>query len=80
MYAMLCCSLNHYQGLEPCLLESIMHRTVAPQPAAVPRSDFADTIFVATLCAASMGAVWDLATGHAAVFDRLISNWLDENN
>lgn len=56
-----------------------MHRSVTPPLAATSRSDFAETLFVATLCAASMGAVWDLATGHAAVFDRLISNWLDDS-
>lgn len=56
-----------------------MRYSISPPPAAPPRSDFADTMFVATLCAASMGAVWDLATGHAAAFDKLISTWLDHN-
>lgn len=56
-----------------------MRHPVSPPPAASQRSDFADTMFVATLCAASMGAVWDLATGHAAAFDKLISTWLDDS-
>ena len=56
-----------------------MSYSTRPPQVAAPHSDFADTMFVATLCAASMGAVWDLATGHAAAFDKLISNWIDSS-
>ena len=56
-----------------------MSYSTKPPQAAAPHSDFADTMFVATLCAASMGAVWDLATGDAAAFDKLISNWIDSS-
>lgn len=56
-----------------------MHHSAKPPHAAATHSDFAATMFVATLCATSMGAVWDLATGHAAAFDKLISNWLDDS-
>lgn len=56
-----------------------MHTSASPPPAANAPLEFADTVFVATLCAASMGAVWDLATCHAAAFDKLISTWLDDS-
>lgn len=56
-----------------------MQVSVSPPPHAASRPEFADTMFVATLCAASMGAVWDLATGHAAAFDKLISTWIDDS-
>lgn len=54
-----------------------MHQSLEPAPPVISRPISADTAFVASLCAASMGAIWDMATGHAAAFDKLISNWLD---
>lgn len=55
-----------------------MHQSNEPPPPVYARPTSADAAFVASLCAASIGAIWDMATGHAAAFDKLISNWLDD--
>jgi len=34
----------------------------------------------ASMFAASVGMIWDLATGHASAFDRLLSNLSDDEN
>lgn len=56
-----------------------MRYSPEPPRAAIARPTSADAAFVASLCAASMGAIWDMATGHAAAFDKLIANWLEDN-
>ncbi|MBA2126039.1 hypothetical protein DLM45_07355 [Hyphomicrobium methylovorum] len=39
--------------------------------------DLSSTALTATLFAASAGMIWDLATGHASAFDRILSNLSD---
>jgi hypothetical protein len=36
--------------------------------------DMSNTAFTASMFAASVGMIWDLATGHVSAFDRMLSN------
>jgi hypothetical protein len=40
--------------------------------------DVSNAVFTASMFAASVGMIWDLATGHAAAFDRMLSNISDD--
>jgi len=40
--------------------------------------DVSNAAFTASMFAASVGMIWDLATGHVAVFDRILSNISDD--
>lgn len=39
--------------------------------------DLSSTVLTATMFAASAGMIWDLATGHASAFDRILANLSD---
>lgn len=39
--------------------------------------DVSSTLLTATMFAASVGMIWDLATGHASAFDRILSDISD---
>ncbi len=36
--------------------------------------DNADAVLAASMFAASVGMIWDLATGHLSAFDRMLAN------
>jgi len=36
--------------------------------------DSTDAVLAASMFAASVGMIWDLATGHLSAFDRMLSN------
>jgi hypothetical protein len=36
--------------------------------------DLSSAVLAASMFAASAGMIWDLATGHVSVFDRMLSN------
>lgn len=38
-----------------------------------------DAVFAASMFAESVGMIWDLATGHVSVFDRMISDLSDDD-
>ena len=38
-----------------------------------------DAVLAASMFAASVGMIWDLATGHVSVFDRIISDLSDDD-
>ena len=40
--------------------------------------DVSNAAYTASMFAASVGMIWDLATGHVAVFDRMLSNISDD--
>lgn len=40
--------------------------------------DVSNAAYTASMFAASIGMIWDLATGHVAVFDRMLSNISDD--
>lgn len=42
--------------------------------------DVSNAAFTASMFAASVGMIWDLATGHVAAFDRMLSNISDNPN
>lgn len=42
--------------------------------------DVSNAAFTASMFAASVGMIWDLATGHVAAFDRMLSNISDVPN
>jgi len=39
--------------------------------------DVSNAAYTASMFAASVGMIWDLATGHVAVFDRMLTNISD---
>jgi hypothetical protein len=41
--------------------------------------DVSDAALTASMFAASIGMIWDLATGHVAAFDRMLSNISDDD-
>lgn len=41
--------------------------------------DVSNAAYTASMFAASVGMIWDLATGHVAVFDRMLSNISDDD-
>ncbi|MBN9247388.1 hypothetical protein [Hyphomicrobium sp.] len=40
--------------------------------------DNTDAVLAASMFAASVGMIWDLATGHLSAFDRMLSNLSDD--
>ncbi len=42
--------------------------------------DTSNAILAASMFAASVGMIWDLATGHVSAFDRMLSNLSDDND
>jgi hypothetical protein len=38
-----------------------------------------NAVFTASMFAASVGMIWDLATGHVSAFDRMLSNISEDN-
>lgn len=41
--------------------------------------DVSNAAFTASMFAASVGMIWDLATGHVSAFDRMLSNISDDD-
>ncbi|HVZ04820.1 hypothetical protein [Hyphomicrobium sp.] len=41
--------------------------------------EISSAAFTASIFAASVGMIWDLATGHVSAFDRLLSNISDDD-
>jgi hypothetical protein len=42
--------------------------------------DSSNTVLAASMFAASVGMIWDLATGHVSVFDRMLSNLSEDRD
>ena len=42
--------------------------------------EMSNAAFSASMFAASVGMIWDLATGHASAFDRMLSNLSDDES
>ncbi len=42
--------------------------------------DASSTALAASMFAASVGMIWDLATGHVSAFDRMLSNLSEDRN
>jgi hypothetical protein len=42
--------------------------------------EMSNAAFSASIFAASVGMIWDLATGHASAFDRMLSNLSDDES
>lgn len=40
--------------------------------------DTSNAVLAASMFAASVGMIWDLATGHVSAFDRMLSNLSDD--
>jgi hypothetical protein len=40
--------------------------------------DASNAVLAASMFAASVGMIWDLATGHVTAFDRMLSNLSDD--
>ena len=41
--------------------------------------EISNAAFTASMFAASVGMIWDLATGHVSAFDRMLSNISDDD-
>jgi hypothetical protein len=41
--------------------------------------DSSNAVLAASMFAASVGMIWDLATGHVSAFDRILSNLSDNS-
>jgi hypothetical protein len=42
--------------------------------------DSSGAVLAASMFAASVGMIWDLATGHVSAFDRMLSNLSDDDD
>lgn len=42
--------------------------------------EMSNAAFTASMFAASVGMIWDLATGHVSAFDRMLSNLSDDES
>jgi hypothetical protein len=42
--------------------------------------DNSSAVLAASMFAASVGMIWDLATGHVSVFDRMLSNLSEDES
>lgn len=42
--------------------------------------DMPNAVLAATLFAASVGMIWDLATGHVSAFDRMLANLSEDED
>ncbi len=42
--------------------------------------DTSNTLLAASMFAASVGMIWDLATGHVSAFDRMLSNLSEDDD
>jgi hypothetical protein len=42
--------------------------------------DTSNTVLAASMFAASVGMIWDLATGHVSTFDRMLSNLSEDRD
>ncbi|MBS0234193.1 MAG: hypothetical protein JSR99_12005 [Proteobacteria bacterium] len=42
--------------------------------------DMSSAVLAASMFAASVGMIWDLATGHASAFDRMLANLSEDRD